>query len=590
MDILEDKEGKMTISEVSAPESAGMFLPDKKAVPRFGVAPVYWVRFTIKKEAEAEKLRLLEMDFPHMHYLDLYVPVEGGGFDLMQAGNMRPMSIRKFKHRNPVFPLVIDTPGKTFYLRADGRGQMRMPLTVWTPEAFFRMDSRRLMIAGCYFGAMLVMVVYNFFIFLSLRDRNYLYYILDIFCFALYVFFLKGFLIEFVSADAPLINQYAFLLLVPPVLAGALFARSFLETRRIAPFLDRILKMIMLAALLSLPAAGIVSPDVWKGAMTVVTLFGSAITLIAGVVCLRRGYHPARYFVGARGFRVLGTVSYGLSANYILPFFALQLGSLFEVVLLSFALADRINVMRREKEEAQAEAIRSSHLAALGELAAGVAHEINTPVNTIILSAGLLLEEEDRKTMEHDVGVIKKEGRRIATIAQSLLFFSRRHEKEKVPFAVATLLQGTLDMIGARLRKENITLTMRVPPELKHVLVHPQRIEQVFLNLLTNAMHALDEKHGAAHDKKTLEIIASEIIVNNRPSVRVAFLDNGAGIPASLLGTVKESFVTTKKTGTGLGLSISQQIIDEHGGAISIESRSGEYTKVSIDLPAVMPA
>jgi signal transduction histidine kinase len=258
------------------------------------------------------------------------------------------------------------------------------------------------------------------------------------------------------------------------------------------------------------------------------------------------------------------------------------------VVLLSFALADRINVMRREKEEAQAEAIRASHLAALGELAAGVAHEINTPLNTIINSADLILENEDRKDTEHDVDVIKKQGRRIATIVKSLLFFSRSPEKEKVPFAVSELLQGTLDMIGARLRKENVKLTIQIPPGLMDVMVHPQQIEQVFLNILTNAVHALNEKHGNAPDSKTLEIAASEIMVNDRPFVRVTFMDNGIGIPAALLDTVKGSFVTTRKSGTGLGLSISQQIIDEHGGAIGIESREGEYTKVSVDLPGVM--
>jgi signal transduction histidine kinase len=592
MDILEDKSGKLTIGEVSSPVAEGMFKPDMRGMPHFGAtSSVYWVRFTIGNETTAEKRWLLELDFPLMDYLDLYVPVEDGGFELMQAGDMRPMIIRKFRHRNPVFPLVIDGPAKTFYLRVDARGVTRMPLTLWTPEAFARMDSRRDMIHGGYFGAMMVMVVYNLFIFLSLRDKNYLYYILDIFCFALYVFCVKGFLMEFVSAEMPLVNGYAFMLVVPPLLTGLLFCRSFLETVRNTPFIDRVLKMLMLAAILSIPAIFVLPPDVWKQVLAVVTLFASITTLIAGLVCLARGYHPARYFVGARIFRVFGTLSFALpiilSMN-LLSNFGLQTGSILEVVLLSFALADRINMMRREKEEAQAEAIRSSHLAALGELAAGVAHEINTPVNTIINSADLILENEDRKATEHDVDVIKKQGRRIATIVKSLLFFSRSPEKDKVPFAVSELLQGTLDMIGARFRKEKIKLTIRIPPGLIDVMVHPQQIEQVFLNILTNAMYALEERHGAAQDGKALEIVASEIFVNDRPYVRVTFLDNGIGIPASLLDTVKDPFVTTKKTGTGLGLSISRRIIIGHGGAIGLESRVGEYTKVSIDLPVVM--
>jgi signal transduction histidine kinase len=592
IDILEDNIGKLTINEVSSPAFAGMFRPGRGVALRAGYTEsVYWARFTIEIQATTALPRLLELDMPRMSYLDLYVPAAGGGFDLMQAGALRPMSIQKFRHRNPVFPLVIDGTDKTFYMRFDGVRRAELPLTVWAHEAFNRMDSRRALIHGCYFGAMMVMFAYNFFVFLSLRDRSYLFYILEILCFTLYVFNSNGFLSEFVTAEMPSFNKYAFLLIVPAALAGQAFSRNFLATARNTPFLDRLIKLNMLVVAILIPALLVVSTTAIIRAVSVIIPCSSLLILSAGVACLRRGYRPARYFVGARIFRFIGTLSTILAANRILPLyfltmFGLQIGSIFEVVLLSFALADRINVMRREKEEAQAEAIRSSHLAALGELAAGVAHEINTPLNTIINSADLILENEDRKDTEHDVDIIKKQGRRIATIVKSLLFFSRSPEKEKVQYAVSELLQGTLDMIGAKLRKENIILTIQVPSDLMNVMVHPQQIEQVFLNILTNASHALDERHGAAHAGKTLEIDASEIVINDRPYVRIAFLDNGIGIPVSLLATVKDSFVTTKKTGTGLGLSISQKIIDEHGGAIEIESKAGEYTKVSVDLPA----
>jgi len=595
LDILEDKTGKLTITDVSSPATAKLFRPDRRAVPNFGMkTSVYWVRFTIGNDAAAEKRWLLELDFPHMDYLDLYVPSAWGGFDLMQAGDMRLMSIRKFRHRNPVFPVFIDGPaGTTYYLRIDAGGRTIVPLTLWSPEAFSRMDNRRGLIDGCYFGAMMVMIAYNFFIFLSLRDRNYLYYILEIFFFTLYMFLVKGFLIDFVSGEMPLINNYAGIFAAPVILAGLVFCRNFLATERNAPFIDRIIKIWMLVALLSIPTIFVVSPEVWKHAMSVFAPCTSVTGMIAGVVCLRRGYHPARYYVGARIFRVLGLFTVVLGMHNILPMNLLtssgmQIGSIFEVLLLSFALADRINIMRREKEEAQADAIRSSHLASLGELAAGVAHEINTPVNTIIISADLVLENEEREGMARDIDIIKKQGRRIATIVKSLLFFARQSDAEKVPFAVGEMLQGTLDMMGAKLRRENINVIVQVPPDLADVLVHPQQIEQVFLNILTNAMHALDEKHGEARDMKSLEIAAAELTIQGRPFVRVAFLDNGIGIAAGLIDRVKESFVTTRKTGTGLGLSISRRIIDEHGGFLRIESQTGEYARVSIDLPAVL--
>jgi len=593
IDILEDPSGTLTIQEVSSPRLAARFKPDNRAVPGFGMTnKVYWVRFSICDEAALGKRWLIELDLPHMDYVDCYVLNAGGG-DHMQAGDMRLMSLRRFWHRNPVFPVVIKGAATNIYLRIDARGQMKLPLAVWSPDAFRAMDQRRNLIDGGYFGAMLVMVAYNFFIFLSLRDRNYLYYILDISLLTLYAFFLKGFFLEFVSGELPLINNYLSIITVPVILAGLLFCRNFLATRQNAPVIDRFIKLIMIVALLFVPLAFLISPEVWRSAISVVTSCASITALFAGIVCVRKGYHPARYYVGARIFRMLGLVTFVLGMHSILPVSLVtthgyQIGSLFEVLLLSFALTDRINVMQREREEARAEAIRASQLATLGELAAGVAHEINTPVNTIINSADLLLEDNSRAELEHDVEVIKKQGRRIAAIVKNLLFFSRLPSKDMIPFGVADMLQGALDMMGARLRKEHVSLKVTLPPDLPHVLVRPQQVEQIFINLLTNAVHALEERHGEASGIKQIEISASVIQVNQRPFVRITFVDNGAGIPPHLLATVKNAFVTTRSAGTGLGLNICQQIMKEHGGTIDLESTPGDYTEVRIELPAVV--
>jgi signal transduction histidine kinase len=364
IDILEDKTGKLTIDEVSSPEADRLFKPPVQN--RGFTKRVYWLRFTIENKAEAEQRWLLELNAPNIGHLDLYVPAARGGFDLMQAGAMRPMSIRKFQHRTPVFPVVIDGQSKTFFLRGDANRSALLSLTAWSPDAFSRMDHRSDLIDGCYFGAILVMFAYNLFIFLSLRDRSYLYYILDIFCFALYVFFIKGFLVEFVSAGMPSINRYAFMLHVPVILSGLLFCRAFLDTVRNAPLIDRIIKIFMLVALLSIPAILVVPPDIWKRVMAVVSACSSLLLLSAGVVCLAAGYRPARYFVAARFFRVCGVITFVLVAFNVLPrnlltLSSLQVGSIFEVLLLSFALADRINIMRREKEQEMLERIKLEH-------------------------------------------------------------------------------------------------------------------------------------------------------------------------------------------------------------------------------------
>ncbi len=592
LDILEDKTGKLTIKEVSSPEANHLFHPDGRAVPHFGAtSSVFWVRFAIGTESHGEMQQLLELEAPLMDYVDLYIPSSKGGFNLMSAGEMRPMSRRKFRHRNPVFPLIIDSKTKIYYLRIDARGWASIPLTILTPNAFVNSENHRGIINGSYFGAMLMMVVYNLFIFISLRDKAYLYYFLNIFGIVLTVLSIKGLHIEFISEDMLWINDYAVVLFLLPLITGLLFCRSFLDTANNTPFIDRILKLFIWVASLLLPAVFILPLDISKYVLTVTAFLSLIATLIAGVVCLVQGYHPARYFIAARIFRITGILSYTLALLfpvYLPTLLGLQIGSALEAAILAFALADRINIMRREKRELQAETIRTSQLAALGELAAGVAHEVNTPVNTIINSADLILENEERKDTVQDVETIKDQGRRISTIARSLLFFSRLPEKEKVPFSIAAMLQGTLDMIGAKLRQEHIDLTKKIPDDLMGVMVHPQQIEQVFLNVLTNAIHALDERHGNAPNCKMLKIEVSAFIFKKRPFIKISFLDNGIGIPASLLDNITSAFITTKKNGVGLGLSISRKILEEHGGLISLESSVGEYTKVSVDLPAIL--
>jgi two-component system, sensor histidine kinase LadS len=589
LDFLEDKAGTLTIDQVITPEVGVLFRPDHRDVINFGrTNSVVWLRFTVQAGGEQPVSRLLELGFPQMDFIDLYIPRREGGFEVLQAGDMRPMSIRSFRHAYPVFPLLLYGTPQTIYLRADARGLALFPLTLWEEQAFFRIEYRRSQATGLYFGAMAAMIVFHLFIFISLREKLYLFYILNVASAVLQVLFARGFLIE-VFAEAPQLNAYAFVLLIPALLTGALFTRYFLDTRRCAPRLDRLLLGYILVIGLVLPVLVFAAPLAARGLWSLASLLGPVLSLSAGIVCLRGGFSPARYLVGAGVFRLVGSLGTAfavnnLTSNLLFIRYGVLVGSLLDAILFAFALADRFNRLRKEREEAREEALRARHLASLGELAAEVAHEINTPVNTIINSAELILEGEDRASLEHDVGVIQKEGRRIAEITTSLLSYARRANLVKSPCAVTDLLHGTLVLLGGSLRKENIEVIQQIPADLPNVLVNPQQIEQVFLNVVKNAIAALTAKHNGTMHVKRLEIVASAMLLDNRLQVRIAFQDNGIGLTPEDLAMVGEPFFTTKREGTGLGLNISRRILDEHGGALEIESRPGECTTVNIDL------
>ncbi len=249
-----------------------------------------------------------------------------------------------------------------------------------------------------------------------------------------------------------------------------------------------------------------------------------------------------------------------------------------------------LNVCRSnaENELARAESIRASHLGSIGELAAGVAHEINNPINGIINYAQILANKGKADSEENDIANrIIRESDRVASIVRNLLSFARDNDFEKVPTNIGEVLSYTLSLTGMQIHKDGIKLNLKIPPQIPAVAAQPQQLEQVFLNIISNARYALNQKYPVHHPNKILEISIEQCTVNNDICLQTVFHDRGPGIPAGIVNKVMNPFFSTKpsNTGTGLGLSISHGIISEHSGKLNVESIEGEFTRVIIGLP-----
>lgn len=236
----------------------------------------------------------------------------------------------------------------------------------------------------------------------------------------------------------------------------------------------------------------------------------------------------------------------------------------------------------------QAEAIRVKHLASLGEIAAGVAHEINNPVNNIINYAQILVDEYEKENKDDDIAKrIIKDGGRIATIVKSLLSFARVRREGKSIVSLNEIFLDMLALTDAQLRKEGISLKMNVSSVMPDIFANPQEIQQVFLNIISNSRFALNTKYLSIDKDKVLEIRCEEITFDGTPFVQITFYDTGIGIPYNIIEEIINPFFSTKPhgLGTGLGLSISHRIITDHGGKLTVESEEGRFTKVTILLP-----
>jgi PAS domain S-box-containing protein len=249
-------------------------------------------------------------------------------------------------------------------------------------------------------------------------------------------------------------------------------------------------------------------------------------------------------------------------------------------------ITDRIRA-EEEKLAMEEHLQQTQKLESIGTLASGVAHEINNQLTGIINYADLIESRiEDTQLQEFARG-IQEEGDRIATIVRSLLSFARQDSETHSPARMIDIVDGCLRLIGSLLRKDQITLELSIPEDLPTLICRSQQIQQVVINLLTNARDALNERYPVYDENKRLFISAQEHKQDEIDWLRTTIEDHGIGIPEDIAQTIFDPFFTTKprEKGTGLGLSISYGIIREHGGNLTVESTPGQFTKVHIDLP-----
>ena len=254
-----------------------------------------------------------------------------------------------------------------------------------------------------------------------------------------------------------------------------------------------------------------------------------------------------------------------------------------KVVKCAYVIRDTTReVKARENEKAlQQELNLTSRLASIGEVAAGIAHEINNPLTGVIGFAQMLAAMEMPEQMREAVDVINDGARRTAGIVQKLLTFARRNKTTKEYVDINAVLNSTLDIRAYEMKTNSIEVVSRFDPDLPKTMANTGQLQQVFLNIVINAEQAMAMAHVTGKLSIKTEIVNSKI--------RVSIADNGVGITKENLNKLFDPFFTTKgdNGGTGLGLSISYGIIKEHKGKIKVKSIAGKGATFIIELPII---
>ena len=241
-----------------------------------------------------------------------------------------------------------------------------------------------------------------------------------------------------------------------------------------------------------------------------------------------------------------------------------------------------------ERLRLQQENLRKSQLAMLGEYSAKFAHEINNPLSGIINYAQVLKDKTESEGPESDLlNRIIDEGSRITTLVKGMLSFSRDSGDRKTCQDLEPIITNALMFTNHLAEKNNINVVADLSSGLPKINCNPQQLQQVILNIVINACQAISGGLPAGETEGLIQLTADSVISNDQEFVLLQIENNGPNIPEEIMSDIKKPFFTTKDTenGTGLGLSISNEIIQDHGGELIIESSAGEPTKMIIKLP-----
>lgn len=365
LEILEDPGGLLDFKDILLKENSSRFVSHLGGVPNFGYSgSTYWVRVLLRTSGTAPPLVYLETVYTHLDDITLYILHRDGSCTEMRGGETVPVDRRSIRYRNTVFRLATDElEGSQLYLRISTESSVQIPLILWSPVAFLESAVREQMLFGIFYGILTVMALYNLFLFLFIRDRNYIFYVLYIVFYGLGQFTYNGFSYQYLWPHSRWWNTHSI-----PFLIGASsiciigFAISFLNTRWNTPAIHRTLRAVLLLAA-SYTLIGLIVP--YRYSMIAGTVLMTMETVIIFITAIRNvivNFRPAWYFLIAWTAFLVGIMTLSLKTLGILPScfitnYAIQCGSALEAILLSIALADRINILRREKEHAERQSL-----------------------------------------------------------------------------------------------------------------------------------------------------------------------------------------------------------------------------------------
>ncbi|MFT4600143.1 MAG: signal transduction histidine kinase/CheY-like chemotaxis protein [Arenicella sp.] len=579
-----------------------------------------WMKFTVS--SETEEIIFLQIAASLLNELDVY-RMDESPVKIFSGGAGVGFDERPISAENWLIELELnDSLASTYYIRGQSFYPFQIPINLSANDKLIESNQLHYLFWGLYLGIMIFAFVYNLFIYISVRDRSYLYYLIYIACSTLFYLGLEGFGFQFIWPNIPEINPIVPVLVSITNIAITLFTLRFLGITKKQKKLYYIAYAVIWvnAVIAVINVAGFFVEALMLSQMF--SLLACIYFIITGVISLKKGVPNAKYFLVAWVTFTLMVITYILALNNVIPsnFFTthgIYIGHITEVLLFSFALADRINLLQRknifqleenrelalkvnkeleqkvsertkelaiEKEEADRQRKKAEESEAFKqEFLANMSHEIRTPMNAVMGMTNLVLDTELKDKQKSYLEKVKKSSDNLLHIINDILDLSKieagKMELEEIDMSMVDTVDQVKNTLMHKAEEKGLELLVKIDREIDEIVIgDPVRLNQVLINLTGNAIKFTEKGSVAINLKK------------HGDKIRFSIVDTGIGIAEDKIKTVFESFGqantsdTRKYGGTGLGLSISQQLVNLMDSTIEIESEVGKGTNFFFDI------